>query len=46
MVQKLSCLLFVPIRCMKVAYLMIAGGNARVIGAQAAGFFRGLLARR
>lgn len=44
--QKLSCLLFVPIRCVRVAYLMVRSGNTRVIGAQAAGFLRGLVARR
>lgn len=44
--QKLTCLVFVPVRCIKVAFSMIVGGNAGVIGAQAAGFFRGLLARR
>ena len=45
-VQKLSCVLFVPIRCVKVAYMMIRSGNSRVIGAQAKGFVRGLFARR
>ena len=44
--QKLTCLLFVPIRCIRVAYLMIRSGNTRVIGSQAAGFLRGLVARR
>jgi hypothetical protein len=44
--QKITCLLFVPIRCVKVAFLMIRSGNAGVIGAQATGFFRGLFARR
>ena len=44
--QKITCLLFVPIRCIKVAYLMIRSGNARVIGSQTVGFCRGIIARR
>lgn len=46
MLQKTSCLLFVPIRCVHVAILMVRSGNARVIGAQATGFIQGLFARR
>lgn len=44
--QKFTCLLFVPIRCVRVTILMVRSGNAGVIGAQASGFFRGLFRRR
>ena len=44
--QKLSCLVFVPLRCAKVAYKMLRSGNARVISAQARGFISGLVLKR
>lgn len=39
--QKITCLLFVPIRCVRVAWRMLRSGNARIILAQARGFFDG-----
>jgi GT2 family glycosyltransferase len=42
LVQKLSCLFFVPIRCVRVAWRMIRTGNAKIILAQARGFLDGM----
>ena len=44
--QKLSCTVFVPIRCARVAWLMIRTGNPRIILAQARGFLEALCHRR
>ena len=40
--QKLTCLFFVPIKCVRVAWQMVRTGNARIILAQARGFFDGM----
>jgi GT2 family glycosyltransferase len=36
--QKLTCLFFVPMRCVRVAWRMVLTGNAKIILAQARGF--------
>lgn len=42
--QKITCLLFVPFKCIRVAWHMLRSGNARIILAQARGFLDGLRA--
>ena len=42
LLQKITCAFFVPIRSVRVAWLMIRTGNARIILAQARGFLDGL----
>ncbi|MDP9139360.1 MAG: glycosyltransferase family 2 protein [Pseudomonadota bacterium] len=43
LVQKISCLFFVPVKCARVAWQMLRTGNARIIVSQARGFLDGLL---
>ncbi len=43
LVQKITCVFFVPVKCAHVAWQMLRTGNARIILAQARGFLDGLL---
>jgi len=43
LVQKATCMFFVPVKCVRVAWQMVRTGNARIIVAQARGFLDGLL---
>jgi GT2 family glycosyltransferase len=42
-VQKITCVLFIPVKCARVAWQMLRTGNARIIVAQARGFLDSLL---
>lgn len=42
-IQKITCVFFVPVKCARVAWQMLRTGNAKIIAAQARGFLDGLV---